>query len=63
MKDRVLPTFGTDPLSSITLAGIRRWRKERLDAGPAADRPFGPVTLAKAYRLMHAIVEPPWMTN
>ena len=35
---------------------MRRWRKERLNAGPAADRPFGPVTVAKAYRLLHAIL-------
>src|SRR5215467_2821464 len=34
---------------------LRRWRKERLDAGPRAVRPFGPVTVAKAYRLLHAI--------
>jgi integrase len=36
---------------------VRRWRKERLDAGPKAKRPFGPVTVAKAYRLLHAILE------
>src|SRR5262249_36653654 len=32
-------------------------RKERLDAGPKTGRPFGPVTVAKAYRLLHAILE------
>lgn len=57
LRNHLLPTFGTDPLASITLASIRRWRKERLDAGPLAARPFGPVTVAKAYRLMHAIME------
>ena len=36
---------------------VRRWRKERLEAGPKAERPFGPVTVAKAYRLLHAIFE------
>jgi integrase len=29
----------------------------RLEAGPKAKRPFGPVTVAKAYRLLHAIFE------
>ena len=43
-------------LSAIDEAAVRRWRKERLDAGPAADRSFGPVTVAKAYRLLHAIL-------
>ncbi len=36
---------------------VRRWRKERLETGPKAERPFGPVTVAKAYRLLHAIFE------
>src|ERR1017187_7341611 len=35
-------------------AAVRRWRKERLNAGKKAKRPFGPVTVAKAYRLLHA---------
>ena len=34
-------------------------RKTRLDAGPLAERPFGPVTVAKAYRLLHAILATP----
>ncbi len=57
LRNHLRPTFGGEPLVSITLASIRRWRKERLDAGPAASRPFGPVTVAKAYRLLHAIME------
>jgi len=57
LRNHLLPTFGGEPLVSITLASVRRWRKERLDAGPGAPRPFGPVTVAKAYRLMHAIME------
>jgi integrase len=56
LRNHLLPTFGTTPLAAINLASIRRWRKERLDAGPAAIRPFGPVTVAKAYRLRHAIM-------
>jgi hypothetical protein len=47
LRNHLLPTFGAEPVASITLASIRRWRKERLDAGPNADRPFGPVTVAK----------------
>jgi integrase len=57
LRNHLLPAFGTEQVARITLASIRRWRKERLDAGPLAARPFGPVTVAKAYRLMHAIME------
>jgi integrase len=57
LRNHLLPTFGSMPLNRITLASIRRWRKERLDAGPLAPRPFGPVTVAKAYRLLHSIME------
>ena len=42
-------------LGDIDEASVRRWRKERLRAGPSATRPFGPVVVAKAYRLLHAI--------
>ena len=31
---------------------MRRWRKERLDAGPKAKRPFGPVTAAEEDRII-----------
>jgi hypothetical protein len=45
LRNHLLPTFGgAITLNEITLASIRRWRKERLDAGPGAARPFGPVT-------------------
>ena len=43
-------------LCDIREADIRRWRKERLEAGPRQERPFGPVTVAKAYRLLHAVL-------
>lgn len=43
-------------LGDIREGNIRRWRKERLTAGPKQARPFGPVTVAKAYRLLHAIM-------
>ncbi len=41
-------------LRDIRESDIRRWRKERLAAGPRQKRPFGSVTVAKAYRLLHA---------
>ncbi len=48
LRNHLLPTFGgATTLNDITLAGIRRWRKQRLDAGPAASRPFGPVTVGR----------------
>jgi len=56
LNNHIFPTFGgRTKLGDIDEAAVRRWRKERLDAGPTADRPFGPVTVAKAYRLLHAI--------
>jgi integrase len=56
LRNHILPAFGSSTLSAIDEAAVRRWRKERLDAGLAADRPFGLVTVAKAYRLLHAIL-------
>lgn len=56
LVNHLLPTFGDSRLNEIDEAAVRRWRKERLDAGPVADRPFGSVTVAKAYRLLHAIL-------
>jgi hypothetical protein len=42
LRNHLLPTFGgTTTISDITLASIRRWRKERLDAGPVADLAHG----------------------
>ena len=32
-------------------------KRSRLDAGPVAGRPFGPVPVAKAYRLLRAVLE------
>lgn len=57
LKNHLYPTFGKVSLSEIDEAAVRRWRKARLQAGPTAKRPFGPVTVAKAYRLLHAIFE------
>jgi integrase len=57
LRNHLYPTFGEIPMASVDVASVRRWRKARLQAGPAAKRPFGPVTVAKAYRLLHAIFE------
>ena len=58
LRNHLLPAFGGETtIGDITLASVRRWRKERLDAGPHAAWPFGPVTVAKAYRLLHAIMQ------
>jgi integrase len=56
LKNHLKPTFGGMDLSKIREGDIRRWRKQRLDAGPHQTRPFGPVTVAKAYRLLHAVM-------
>jgi integrase len=56
LKNHLQPTFGNADLADIREGDIRRWRKERLNTGPKAKRPFGPVTVAKAYRLLHAIM-------
>ena len=56
LKNHLALTFGDVDLGRIREADIRRWRKERLDAGQRQARPFGPVTVAKGYRLLHAIM-------
>jgi hypothetical protein len=38
LRNHLCPTFGGEPLVSITLASVRCWRKERLDTGPAASQ-------------------------
>jgi integrase len=57
LANHLFPAFGNLGMADIDEATVRRWRKDRLDAGPKAKRPFGPVTVAKAYRLLHAIFE------
>jgi integrase len=44
------PGLGRLGLADITSARVRTWRAARLDAG------VGPVTVAKAYRLLHAML-------
>lgn len=50
LRRHLEPTFGQMPVSSITYANVRSWRQGRLDAG------LGAVTVAKAYRLLQAIL-------
>jgi integrase len=57
LRNHLLPAFGAVRLSDIDDAAVRRSRQERLDTGARSARPFGPVTVAKAYRLLHAIFE------
>jgi integrase len=57
LRNHLLPAFRDVRLNDIDEAAVRRWRKERLDTGSRAQRRFGPVTVAKAYRLLHAIFE------
>jgi integrase len=45
------PDLGRLGLADITYARVRAWRANRLDAGT------GSVTVAKAYRLLHAIMQ------
>ena len=50
LRGHLEPTFGTMLVADIHEPHVRRWRKERLDAGVSA------VTVAKAYRLLKAIL-------
>jgi integrase len=56
LKNHLSAAFGKVDLANIREGDVRRWRKERLAVGPRQPRPFGPVTVAKAYRLLHAIM-------
>ncbi len=56
LKNHLASAFGNVDLRDIRESDVRSWRKERLTAGPQQERPFGPVTVAKAYRLLHAIL-------
>ena len=50
MRQHVLPTFGHRPIGSIREPGVRAWRHALLASGVSA------VTVAKAYRLLKAIL-------
>ncbi|MFV2171900.1 tyrosine-type recombinase/integrase [Actinomadura sp. LOL_016] len=50
LRLHLAPTFGNSAVADIKDGHVRRWRKQRLDTG------VGDVTLAKAYRLLKAIM-------
>ncbi|MFI9436731.1 MULTISPECIES: tyrosine-type recombinase/integrase [Streptosporangium] len=50
LRLHLVPTFGNLAVSEIKATHVRKWRKTLLDGG------VGPVTVAKAYRLLKAIM-------
>jgi integrase len=50
------PTFGDMSIGDIRQEHVRAWRASELKTGPRQQPPFGPVTVAKAYRLLRAIL-------
>lgn len=50
LRLHLVPTFGNFSVNEIKAAHVRKWRKTLLDNG------VGPVTVAKAYRLLKAIM-------
>jgi integrase len=56
LRNHLLPFFGKCSVAGIREVDVRRWRKERLEQGLKAKPKFGDVTVAKAYRLLHAIL-------
>jgi hypothetical protein len=50
LRRHLLPAFAAWPVCDIREPHVRRWRKQLLDAGAS------PVTVAKAYRLLKAIM-------
>jgi integrase len=56
LRRHLLPTFGDMNIANIRQEDVRAWRAQRLRAGPQQEQPFGPVTVAKAYRLLRAIL-------
>ncbi|RSS70287.1 site-specific integrase [Streptomyces sp. WAC06614] len=50
VRVHLVPTFGRHAIADITPAGVRAWRRARLDAGTGAS------TVAKAYSLMRTIM-------
>ena len=50
LRHHLAPTFGSKPIAEIKDPQVRRWRAQLLDGGTS------PVTTAKAYRLLKAIL-------
>jgi Phage integrase, N-terminal SAM-like domain len=56
LRLHVAPTFGEMSISDIRQEHVRAWRAAELKTGPQQHPPFGPVTVAKAYLLLRAIL-------
>jgi hypothetical protein len=56
LRLHLLPSFGETNIGDIRLEHVRTWRAAELRTGPLQDHPYGPVTVAKAYRLLRAIL-------
>jgi len=56
LRLHLAPTFGAMNIADIRQEDVRAWRAAQLRTGPQQERPFGPVTVAKAYRLLRAIL-------
>jgi integrase len=56
LRLHLVPTFGEMTIADIRQEDVRTWRAAQLRTGPQQERPFGPVTVAKAYRLLRAIL-------
>jgi hypothetical protein len=50
LRLHIAPALGSLTLTEITTPRLRKWRRDLLDAG------LGPVTVAKAYRLLRSIL-------
>ncbi len=56
LRRHLNPAFGQMAIGDIREETVRKWRAARLKAGPSSEPLFGPVTVAKAYRLLRAIL-------
>jgi integrase len=56
LRLHLAPTFGEMSIGDIRQEHVRAWRAAELRTGPQQHPPFGPVTVAKAYRLLRAIL-------
>ena len=56
LRLHLAPTFGEMSIGDIRQEHVRAWRAAELKTGSKLHPPFGPVTVAKAYRLLRAIL-------
>jgi integrase len=59
LRLHIVPALGDLPLNRISPAVVRSWRSDLFKKGEraAGGRRFGPITVAKSYRLLHTIFE------